>query len=212
MRSPGRSAEAATGHREVYLRMLSSDHDRSRAAAAFGLSATGEPRDHALLLAQRHEAAPWTRRRLLVAAASLDVAGSRDAVFEDLAHPLRGVSKTARDLLRGRVDDSDAARISKPLASEQSHVRRNALLLAARLGHWVALPLVLRAHRDPEVENATLAREFLDAWLEAHFHGVYRAPSPSRSEGVAIRDELTLGDAVIPADARRKVERALAGK
>lgn len=199
-------------HREVYLALLANDDPRSHLAAAIGLAATGEPEDHRVLLSSRVAARSKVRQQLLGAAASLDRTNVRDALFEDLGHELRGVSKGARKLLSERALDSDADEIAKLLGSSVPHVRRNALLVAARLSHWVALPAILRGTRDPDADAADTARQLVEKWIARHFHGIYRAPEPSKAQKLLVQGELPACAGNLARSATKALERALDGE
>lgn len=152
-----------SSHREVYLGLLGTDDERSRIVAAVGLSATGEAGDHRVLLSEMSGAGSKGRRRLLGAAASLDYEGSRSAMFEALGHGLRGVSNAARRLLAEHMMDAEADVLAELLGNEYAHVCSNALLLAAHLGHWLALPLILRGTTDCDGENVETAKRLVDS-------------------------------------------------
>lgn len=196
-------------HREMYSSLLATDDDRSHLIAAIGLAATGEPEDHRPLLASRAGARSKVRQQLLGAAAGLDPAGTRSALFEDVGHELRGVSKAARELLAERVLDTDAGDISELLDSPLPHVRKNALLLAARLGHWVALPLILRGTRDPDATAE--ANRLLENWIARHVHGIYRPPEPSEAERRQVRAEMVACCNTLSESASERLDRAMAG-
>ena len=199
-------------HRDVYLAMLSGADERPYLAAAIGLAATGQPEDHELLLSSRVGARSKVRQQLLGAAVGLDPAGTRSALFEDLGHELKGVSKSARELLAERVLDTDARAVSELLEDSKPHVRKNALLLAARLGHWLAVPLILRGTRDTDAEVADAAGELLEKWFTRHFHGIYRAPEPSDAQERVVRAEMAACGPALGESARESLLRALAGE
>lgn len=147
-----------------------------------------------------------------MAAIVLDPIGARGAAFEDLGHPLQGVSRTARKLVAKRVLDTDASALSELLKDSKPHLRNNALLLAARLSHWLAAPLILRGTRDPAAEVADAAGHLLEKWLARHFHGVYAAPEPSDTQKRELRVEMDLCGAALSASTMAKLTRAMAGE
>lgn len=199
-------------HRDVYLGLLANPDERSRLAAAIGLAATGEPEDHRVLLSARQGARSKLRQQLLRAAAGLDPAGARRALFEDLGHELRGVSKGARKLLAERLLDAEAGATSGFLDSSLPHVRRNALILAARLSHWSALPLLLRGTRDPGDEVAETALQLLEKWFARHRVSIYAAPDPSEAQAHEVRAEMLACAGTLGASTTERLERALAGE
>ncbi|MBL4685882.1 MAG: hypothetical protein JKY37_14905 [Nannocystaceae bacterium] len=201
-----------SSHREVYLGLLGTDDERSRIVAAVGLSATGEASDHRVLLSEMSGAGAKGRRRLLGAAASLDYEGTRSAILKALGHGLPGLSKAARRLLAEHVKDADADVLADLLGSEYTHARHNALLLVAQLGHWIALPLILRGTRDADGENVDTAKRLLDRWLARHFHGIYRVPGPSIGQKAKVRAELVACAGRLEQPASANIERALAGE
>ncbi len=198
--------------REVYLALLERRAARSQVAAAIGLTATGESQDHRALLSARMGARSKVRQRLLGAAAGLDPSGSRGALFEDLAHELGGVSKGARKLLAERVRDTDAGALSELLDNPRAHVRKNAVVLAARLSHWLALPFILRGTRDPDDPTANTANTLLVKWFARHFHGVYLVPEPSEAQARAVRSEMVACGEGLGRSATAKLQSALAGE
>lgn len=199
-------------HRDVYLGLLASADERSRLAAAIGLAATGEPEDHRVLLSTRLGARSKLRQQLLRAAAGLDPAGARGALFEDLGHELPGVSKGARKLLAERLLDAEAGAVAVLLDSSLPHVRRNALILAARLSHWPALPLILRGTRDPDGEVAESAHQLLEKWLARHHRGIYPAPDPSQAQKHEARAEMVACAGTLGPSTTERLGRALAGE
>lgn len=199
-----------TSHREVYLSLLTSADAPSQLAAAVGLAATGQAEDHRVLLSCRLTARSKVRQQLLSAAAGLDPVGSRKAIFDDVGHELQGASKTARRLLADGVLGSDAGAISELLDSPLPHVRTNGLVLAARLSHWEALPLILLGIGDPHA--AATARQLLEAWFAGHFHGNYRPPEPSEPQSQKVRAGMAACRGSLGQSATERLESALAGE
>jgi len=130
-----------------------------------GLGETGVPADAERLLPYTKQGTVRLREAALLAIARLQGDAGRPLYLELLAAPEPRLSGVARDALWDRIFSTDLPRLDALFrTSPHPHVRRNALLLVARLGKWTSLPYLVRAKGDPDARTADLAARLLNRW------------------------------------------------
>jgi hypothetical protein len=189
------------------------DRDRRRQlAAVVRLAAVGKPADAQLILDVSRNGRPRLRRAGLSAAATLDFESTRPELLKALGSEVPGVSSQARQLLSRRMLSTDQEYLAAVAAeSEHAHVRRNAVMLAARLRGWVCLPILLIGCDDPDASVATTSTELLEPLLQTFLHASYRPTPPSKHELERAEAAFEQSGSKLPDDIRQNLLRVLEG-
>jgi len=131
-----------------------------------GLGETGTSDDAGRLLPFLEHATIRARKAALCAIARL--AGDRYAgqLFRALSDTHPGISRAAREALADRAYVLDSDELHALFTGHPClHVRRNALLLLAKLGKWQSLPYLIRAQGVEDNQLAEVAHRLLQRWL-----------------------------------------------
>jgi HEAT repeat protein len=145
-----------------------------------GLGETGTRGDAELLVPYLTHDRAAARRDAVRALAALDLESQLPRLVEMLWDESPGVTHAVRDALApqaGRIGSQPLARTFR--TAPRVHSRLDALSLAAGLGKWESLPLLIEATADTDERVRAVARERLDAWM-AKQNRNFAEPTPSQ--------------------------------
>ena len=155
--------DAAAAYREL---LAVARHPHRTVTALDGLGETGQPADAASIRPFLFALRPSVRASALRSVAALDPDACAGAVVAALDDPSPRVARMAARLVMQGVAGVDAETVFAPrLASEQAHVRRNALDGVGALPYWTALPHLLQAAASADGSVADEATQRIERWV-----------------------------------------------
>lgn len=157
-------------YRDVYLAALDGARGARLRAALYGLGEQGSKDDAGVLLPYLSAREAGVRRAAVTSLGWLGTDASTPLLVNALADPSPGVSRAARWALEMRASRLEAEPLWTLAADGAApHVRRNALLLIARIGKWESIAYLVRAQAKGDHAISHLAGSRVKRWID-HFN------------------------------------------